>query len=408
MQAPCSRSDQQRSASRKIRTISVVSGCLTAVSPWQAFAEPALTVEASYRGDVIGVVRGGTKRGTRYLDNLDVVADLDLDRAVALRGTTVHAHMLSNLGGTPNDLAGSIQGIDNIEVSRHRAKLFQLWVEHDLGRDTSVLAGLYDLNSEFYANDAAGLLVAPAFGIGSELSATGPNGPSIFPSTALTVRLRIKRDRWFAQAALLNANAGSPGDPDGVSLSDRHGLLAIGEIGFDDGTHKLSFGAWRYTRRQPAILPADMAGTRPNAVSQGAYVIAQATLAGSPDAPRQLHGFFRAGLSDAHTTPFSGGWQAGLLLERLFASRPDSALSVGVNTAFLSPRYRRALPVGESRPPRSETGFEITYSDRILPHVSIQPDLQYVLNPAGGGAVPDALVIGLRFQIDFSFGAPPG
>jgi len=394
---------QVKRPQHQIRAISVACGLAAAFAPAAALADPILAVEALYRGDVMGVVRGGSDQGARYLDNLDIVADADLDPAIGLRGTTLHAHLLSNLGGMPNDLAGSIQGINNIEVSRHRAKLFQLWMEHTLGDNASILAGLYDLNSEFYANDAAGLLIAPAFGIGSELSATGPNGPSIFPSTALTVRLRIKHDRWFAQAALLDANASSPGDPHGVSLLGRHGLLAIGEAGIEDDKRKLSIGAWRYTERQPAILPSG----RTKAVSQGAYVIAQTTIAGGPDAAHHLRGFFRAGLSDAHTTPFSGGWQAGVLLERPFASRPDSALSVGVNTAYLSPRYRRATPVGEVAPPRSETGFEITYSDRILPHVSIQPDLQYVLNPAGGGAVRDAVVVGLRFQIDFSFGVPP-
>ena len=98
--------------------------------------------------------------------------------------------MLNNSGGAPNDVAGTLQGVDNIEVRTPRLRLFELWLEQSLG-PASVRAGLYNLNSEFYADDAAGQLLAPAFGIGSELAATGPNGPSIFPSTALGVRLNV-------------------------------------------------------------------------------------------------------------------------------------------------------------------------------------------------------------------------
>ena len=80
--------------------------------------------------------------------------------------------------------------MNNIEVAETRFKVYEAWIEQGFGDGrVSLRAGLYDLNSEFYTNDAAGALIAPPFGIGSELSATGPNGPSIFPSTALAVRL---------------------------------------------------------------------------------------------------------------------------------------------------------------------------------------------------------------------------
>ncbi|MBK8545802.1 MAG: carbohydrate porin [Caulobacteraceae bacterium] len=115
----------------------------------------------------------------------------------------------------PNDDIGTLQGVDNIEVERHRARLYEFWIETQLG-PTNVRAGLYDLNSEFYANDSASLLIAPAFGIGSELAATGPNGPSIFPSTALAARFQwTLSESSRLQFAALNATAGVLGDPGG-------------------------------------------------------------------------------------------------------------------------------------------------------------------------------------------------
>jgi porin len=55
---------------------------------------------------------------------------------------------------------------------------------------------------------------------------------------------------------------------------------------------------------------------------------------GEDDAPRKTTAFARLGVSDGDTTAFKGGWQAGVLVERVFASRADSAFSIGVNQAF--------------------------------------------------------------------------
>ena len=85
------------------------------------------------------------------------------------RGASAHIDVLNNSGGIPNDDIGTLQGVDNIEVLSQRLRLFEAWVEQAWG-DTSIRAGLYDLNSEFYSNDSAGLLMAPAFGIGSEVA----------------------------------------------------------------------------------------------------------------------------------------------------------------------------------------------------------------------------------------------
>src|SRR5262249_31288645 len=161
----------------------------------------------------------------------DLVGDASLDALIGWRGAHVHAHLLSNSGGAPNDAAATLQGVDNIEVGRRRAKLYQLWIEQEFasGRG-ALLAGLYDLQSDFYQDDAAVLLIAPAFGIGSELAATGPNGPSIFPSTALALRVRWPlSQRQQVQVAAFNAHAGVMGDPDGVDLRFEDGALLIAE-----------------------------------------------------------------------------------------------------------------------------------------------------------------------------------
>jgi porin len=357
--------------------------------------EPAVTYGAVYTADVIGPVSGGASKSGRFLDNLDLTADVNLEKAIGWRGGTLHAYLLNNSGGMPNDQAGTLQGIDNIEVSMPRAKLYELWLSQDFaGGKGSVLVGLYNLNSEFYANASAGLLLAPPFGIGSELAATGPNGPSIFPSTSLAVRLAYKGEGGFyGRGAILNAHAGVPGDPGGPRFTLDDGALVIGEVGIEGDNH-LAVGAWRYTRKQDDIRDVDIHGDPVKRTAQGVYVLGERKLTDS------WTGFFRIGFSDATTSPFSGGWQAGVQKAPAFASRPDSAFSFGLDQAWVSARQRDLTALGGDNPSRDETGLEITYSDKLAPHVTLQPDLQVIVHPGGLEDAKTAVVIGLRVKID--------
>ncbi|HEY8617491.1 carbohydrate porin [Phenylobacterium sp.] len=384
-----------------------IAGCAVAISLSagaalaQDMADPAWTASSTYTADVTGVVDGGASRAGRYLDNLDVVIDGDLEATFGWRGANLHLYLLNNSGGQPNDLAGTLQGVDNIEVSRQRARLYELWVEQRFAGDrASLLAGLYDLNSEFYATEASGLLIAPPFGIGSEIASTGPNGPSIFPSTALAARLKVSgANGAYLQTAVVNAKASTIGDPDGPDTNMDRGALTIGEAGVGDGS-RLAVGLWRYTEKQDDIRDLTPAGNPDRSTAQGAYVLTEQPLIDGGDQGRTVAGFLRAGVSDGDTTVFKGGWQAGLLVTRVFAGRPDSAFSVGLEQGLLSSKGRANLRDAGLDPAHAESSVEITYADKIHPRVTLQPDLQLIKN-AGGDRDRDLVVVAaLRLTIE--------
>ncbi len=361
---------------------------------------PALAVSALYTADISGVARGVRPRAGRYLDNLDVTADLDLEKAVGWRGAVLHAYALNNSGGAPNDLAGTLQGVDNIEVATPRLRLFELWLEQGTEQAT-VRAGLYNLNSEFYANESAGLLLNPSFGIGSELASTGPNGPSIFPSTSLGVRLNVDLgDDRYVRAAVLNARSGVLGDPGGVDWSFDNGVLTIAEAGFT-GSSRLSAGAWRYSKRQDDIRTVGPGGLPVRRDAHGAYVLGEQRMFGSTDG-LEAYAFLRVGVSDGATTPFRGGWQAGVLIDRPFASRPDSQISLGVQQGVLNRKFRDNLRDAGGRPARAESGLELTYSDKLTNRITLQPDLQWIHHAGGDRNAKNRLVAALRLKIDIS------
>jgi porin len=380
---------------------SLMNGC--AVPAFGQDMPPMVVLSARLTGDLIGVVRGAAGTGPRALTNLDVIAEADLGAALAWPGARVKIHLLDNRGGDPNGLAGTLQGVDNIEVGRDRTKLYQAWIEQDLfGGKAALLVGLADLNAEFYQNDSAGILLAPAFGIGSELAATGPNGPSIFPSTALTARLRVALGaNGYAKAAVVNARSGVLGDPGGVDWRMRDGALLIGETGWT--VHgKIAVGYWRYTKRQEDIRLVSSDGMPAEANSQGAYLMIDQPVTARAAPGPSISLFMRIGVSDGATTPFRGGWQLGTLVGRVFASRPASQLSIGINRGSLSGRYRANAAYAQLPLSHGETGVEATYSDQITPYLRLQPDFQYVLNPSGNPSVRNALIVGLRVVVSAS------
>ena len=91
------------------------------------------------------------------------------------------------------------------------------------------------------------------------------------------------------------------------------------------------------------IVPPDVTLTNPTAASIGAYIVVEQPLLASDGDGLGVTGFVRAGLSDGKTTPFKGGWQAGMLFEHLFAARPASSLSVGIGKGVL--RIAIARPI---------------------------------------------------------------
>jgi carbohydrate-selective porin OprB len=79
---------------------------------------------------------------------------------------------------------GTYTGSFNLQLTADEKNL--------LDNQFSVLAGLYELNSEFYRLQSAGLFLNSSFGIGPEFSQSGLEGPSIFPSTSYMSSQRMQ------------------------------------------------------------------------------------------------------------------------------------------------------------------------------------------------------------------------
>ena len=361
--------------------------------------------DAGYKADLLH----SAATGTAGVGNLNLRANADADALFGWAGTTLHTEALLNHGSKPNRRIGSTQGVSNLEVADSAARLYATWIQKEFDNGSSLLFGLYDLNSEFYSTDASGLLIHPSFGIGIDFSQSGRNGPSIFPNLGLALRAKAQHDGgYYSQAALID---GVPGDPDHpgrtvLRLSRKEGALVVGEVGWQQGRAgaaddadeaKLGHwgvGVWGYTQR------SDRQDGNDRERNHGVYALAQTVLHGGPVA--RTTGFVRAGLANRRTNAVDLAADAGMLVDRPFGDAGPRAITAGVAVARFGRPFRN---VSSSPVAAHETAFEVGARWQPWPSLAVQPLVQRTWN-AGGRPGDHVTLIGARIEWSTGSGAP--
>jgi porin len=368
---------------------------------------PALDLSAVYTADLWSNTGGGRKRGVRYLDNLDVTLTVDAERALGWSGATIFLYGLYNNGASLTDeLVGDLQTVSNIDAGTRAIRLYEAWIEQRFADDrASVKFGLYDLNSEFDTNDSNSLFINSSHGIGPDFSQSGQNGPSIFPVTSLSLRADYRlNENWLVRAAILD---GAPGDPNrpkrtAVKLSKEDGALIVAELQYTDAMTKVAAGHWRYTAKFDDILASEVAGTSIwRSGNDGFYVFGERKLAGATKDGPGLAAWARLGFADASSNAIEQYLGGGLVYTGLITTRPEDQLGIAIAHARLGTPYRRQLALAGGVSERAETNIELTYRAALTPWLTLQPDVQYVINPGGNPALRNALLVGLRVEVGF-------
>lgn len=346
-----------------------------------------------YTADLRADASGGLARGARYLDNLDLQLAVDADRLVGWHGARWFAYVLHDNGvHLSPTLVGDAQGVSNVETDVRTWRLFEAWVEQDVGSFASVKIGLYNLNSEFDTTVSGGLFLVSSHGVGPDLSQSGRNGPSIFPSTSLAARAEYALgDHLLVRAAVLDGVPDDPAHParTAVKLSGKDGALLIGEADWLTRRSKIALGTWRYT--SPFNRLGEASRARGNG---GAYLLAETQLTGAGERGGPgLSGWVRIGAADARFNPIAQ-YLGGGVVQNGVGSRKDDQLGLSLALARFGPRARGlGATVGQ------EAVIEAAYRLAPASWLSLQPDLQWVVSPSGRRDVPNAIVTGLRVKI---------
>ncbi len=358
-----------------------------------------LVFDLSYLVDGLTNVSGGIERGSNLLGSMLLQFDLDGERALGWNGSHFFVALLGIHGGPFSDRVGDFQTVSNIEatptVSFFEAKYTQVFLD-----DFTFQLGLLALDSDFDIRSSAELFVHSSPGTGGDIGQLGLNGPGIFPIGALGARLAYEHDGYYAQVAVVE---GVPGDPENeigntFRFSKGEGLFVIGELGhiWEDEVGelgKVGLGAWGFTAGYETHLDPDVLTS-----NEGVYLTLEKAVFREREDPSQgLTAFLRTGLAEGRVNPIQTFVGAGLVYTGAFPGRHQDRLGLAVNSGFAGQEFMDSGPFE-----RHETALELTYAFTVNDSLSIQPGLQYVVNPGFDPALDNSLILGLRAVSTFA------
>jgi porin len=340
-------------------------------------------------------------------------------------------------GDDPSKHVGDIQAVSNI-AAPNTWKLFEAWYQQNLFERFSLLAGLYDMTSEFDVMvSSSELFVNSSFGTGAELAASGQNGPSTFPATSLGIRGQaIVTDSLMVRAVLADGVPGDPNDAHSthIQLSEDDGLFGAMEFAYykfrkgdivSGKPRRLTFrrigrsapleyeakaalGFWGYTTTLDHLNKVNSSGDPSKQHgTYGMYGLAEYDVYHERgDADQELTLFGRAGMADPRVNRFSQYYGGGLVYTGLFPGRKFDQTGLGAAAAVNGKYYKQSQLRAGQQVDNVEITLEVTHSIFVNRNLFIQPDVQYVINPGTVQGRKNALVLGVRLEFNLNWFNP--
>lgn len=421
----------------------------SAIDQWKAFQTRmdahGVLLETVNTLDVLSNVSGGINQKTVPVGDLDLLLTVDIEKFMSgWQGGTLFVYGLGLYGDNPSKDVGDIQAVSNI-VAPNTWKLFEAWYQQNLFEHFSLLAGLYDVTSEFdVMMSASELFLNGSFGTGGEFANSGKNGPSTFPSTSLGIRGQaIVTDTLMIRAVVADGVPGDPDDPKGthILLKEDDGLFGAMEFAYyqfspEDETDqqrdilevkprrltfrrvgrsapieyeaKAAIGLWGYTTSLDHLSKIDSSGDPVKRHgTYGMYGLAEYDVYHeTDDTEQELTIFGRAGMADPRVNRFSQYYGGGLVYRGLFPGRNFDQTGIGVAAAVNGKYYKRSQRQAGQPVDNAEITLEAAHSIFVNSNLIIQPDLQYVINPDTVPGRENALVLGIRLEFNFNWFNP--
>ena len=406
------------------------------------FSIKGVTFEIINTIDVLTPVSGGLQRKTATAGVLDLLLTINGEKFFGWKDSTFFMYGLGIYGENPSNNVGDVQAVSSLAAPT-TWKLFEVWYQQNFFNERlSILAGLYDVTSEFdVIRSSAELFLNGSFGTGAEFAASGRIGPSTFPATSLAVRGQaILNDGIAIRAVIADGVPGDPNDLNGMEIHLRsddgiffgtefsyytfpeEGIKEDGEevlskrqfrLGFSrlgraapmEYQGKYAVGIWGYTTELNDLSEVNHSG---NPIRRdgtyGLYGLAeQMVFHEHEDATQGLILFARAGVADPRVNRFSQYYGGGLVYRGLLRGRPTDEMGFGIAAALNGSHFERAQRQEGIRVNDVEVTVEFTYAINFTHEVLIQPNIQYVINPSTNPSIADALVLGVRLGFDLDW-----
>ena len=388
---------------------------------------PTLT----YVSNVLGNPVGGQHKKVAYDDNIGLDLHVDLEQLAGLHDLVFHVSGSMRSGRSLSAVAlGNTFPVSNL-FGGETIRFYALYLEQSFLEDTvSVMLGRFGVGDEFLTSPLYSVFLNNAID-GNPISVL-INIPTFssaaYPVAQWGLRATVKPKRdWYIMAAISNGDQTlARNSAHGVDFSFRHkaAIFAIGEIGYlhnqtDDSTRLP--GNYKFGGYYDSGLFADLSRGNKGSASvvssllprkehnnYGFYILADQEVYRETD-PKHIQGLTPfAGVtfapSDINTFPFF--FMAGLVYTGLIPGRDRDTVGFGIAYGQFSNDLRRTQHAQQHRSGSSagmqefEMVLELTYQIELAPHLIVQPDMQYIIQPGGTGHIPDALVLGVQFVVN--------
>ena len=396
-----------------------------------------ITFTVNQTSDYVGNTQGGVRQGFVYDGLLNLEVDFDLNKAIGWQGGRFH---FSGYGIQGQDLSvnyiGNIMTATNVESQPSIAKIGEVWLEQRFLDDrVGLRGGLIEADRYYMISPTASVFVNATFGFPDSWEVNMPGGGPGYPNAVPGALLSVQpNDTWMLTASVMNGTPIGPNTSStryGNDFPVGDGVLSWAEAAFSPrlqlGTTTLpgayKFGGWYNSTMVNNITQVDSGRTFANPVNQnyrGQYalygLLDQALWREDASENQGVSGFFRATYSpQENRNMVTWYFDTGLTYTGLFDGRPVDVLGLGFAWAKITPYLsgqiatQNTLAGTQSPMPTAESLIELTYQAPVSPWLTLQPFLQYSINPAGKApmpnnpnqTIPNATIVGLRANLSF-------
>jgi len=367
-----------------------------------------LSVTQIYQNNVRGAASTHRHSG-RYAGSWDLEFDVEPARLLkmpALAGGRIYLLAEGSWSnGIGDSSVGNIFGVNDDAGGDRSIDVTELWYEHQLmGGKVRLRIGKIDLTGGFECRGCPASFDCNAFANDETtrfLNGALVNNPTIpFPDNGLGVMLHVEPVEWLyftAGVADANADARETGFNTIFTGDDR--FLSIYEMGVTPrlpSPNGLLQGAYRvgFWMDSGPVERTDANGSERD--NMGLYLSLDQMFfkeTADVDDSQGLGVFFRCGFADSELNEIKAAYSAGMQYQGLIPGRDDDVLAVGFATGALSAQ------AGHTH--NNETVVETYYNIQLAPWLHLAPSAQVVFNPGGERNVSDAVILGLRLQMQF-------
>ncbi len=391
----------------------------------QRLADKGVVINSTYLGEFAANPTGGQRQGAAYDDELNVVAEVDLDKLVHLHGGSLEVALTNRDGSSlaANKINNSISVQEKYGDGQTWQLTFLTYSQSWLGGLVQTRVGRDDITFHFAFQPGA-CTYFQSFAICNNPSVTlqdvndgGSYWPEavwgglvqVNPTQRLYLKLGVYEDEPRQNPHVNHGFDFSGGNGNGEQIGGEVGYqttqpgavlpdkYAVGTI-YDTGHYSAPFySPETQSSRGLVYIQANKTVFRPTpGASQGLYL---------------LGGLYYGTAGESQRVRYE--WQAAALYFGAIPGRPNENIGFQVtglhyNRALLDSLYQQRLADGGDEPPDSNmTMAELNYTVKLTSWAALTPNLQYIWNPDGLGSLAypqanlkNAFVIGAQIEIN--------